>query len=252
MQFRFNKNIWYKNLANKIYLGILDHNKELIDRIIQLVLFLVALVGVCLFYIKDLTQLVQKIVPNVKFFQPSPQEYFLLSFTIAVSLALIIETPFIILSILSYLFPALFGKEKMIIIGLIVFSFLLFISGSIFAAKIVIPTALKFFFAYTEDVLEPLWSFREYIDFIWLAYIGCFFSFQLPFFQFLLGFTGLCTTRFCFESFRYLLLISTILGAILTPSTDPLTQLLFSLAIIILYCIGSLGLFTLEKLKILN
>lgn len=252
MQFRFNKNIWYKNSLNKIYLGILDHNKELFDRIIQLVIFLIGLVSVCLFYIKDLTQLVQKIVPNVKFFQPSPQEYFLLSFTIAISLALIIETPFIILSILSYLFPALFGKEKTIIIGLIFFSFFLFISGSFFAAKVVIPTALKFFFSYTEDVLEPLWSFREYIDFIWLAYIGCFFSFQLPFFQFLLGFTGLCTTRFCFESFRYLLLLSTILGAILTPSTDPLTQLLFSLAIIVLYCIGSFGLFSLEKLKVIN
>lgn len=252
MQFRFNKNVWEQNLTNKIYLGILDHNRELIDRCSQLLIFLCGLIGICLFYIKNLTQAAQHIVPNIKFFQPSPQEYFLLSFSIAVSLAFIIETPFIILSILSYLFPALFGKEKIIIVGLIFLSFSLFISGSIFASQLVIPTALKFFFSYTEDILEPLWSLKEYIDFIWLVYIGCFFSFQLPFFQFLLGFTGLCTTKFYFQSFRYLLLLSTILGAILTPSTDPLTQLLFSIAIIVLYCIGSFGIFSLEKLKIIN
>jgi sec-independent protein translocase protein TatC len=41
-------------------------------------------------------------------------------------------------------------------------------------------------------------------------------------------------------------LISTILGAILTPSTDPLTQLLLSFAIIVLY-ISGLGILFLIK-----
>jgi len=37
---------------------------------------------------------------------------------------------------------------------------------------------------------------------------------------------------------RYIILISTIIGAILTPSTDPLTQLLLSCAILLLYFSG--------------
>jgi Sec-independent protein secretion pathway component TatC len=40
------------------------------------------------------------------------------------------------------------------------------------------------------------------------------------------------------SAWRYIILISTILGAILTPSTDPLTQLLLSLAILLLYFSG--------------
>jgi len=39
-------------------------------------------------------------------------------------------------------------------------------------------------------------------------------------------------------AWRYIILASTILGAILTPSTDPLTQLLLSMAILLLYLSG--------------
>jgi sec-independent protein translocase protein TatC len=45
---------------------------------------------------------------------------------------------------------------------------------------------------------------------------------------------------------RYVILISTIVGAILTPSTDPLTQLLLSLAILLLYFSG-IGILSLIK-----
>jgi sec-independent protein translocase protein TatC len=47
-------------------------------------------------------------------------------------------------------------------------------------------------------------------------------------------------------AWRYIILISTILGAILTPSTDPLTQLLLSIAILLLYFSG-LGILFLLK-----
>jgi sec-independent protein translocase protein TatC len=40
------------------------------------------------------------------------------------------------------------------------------------------------------------------------------------------------------SAWRYVILISTIIGAILTPSTDPLTQLLLSVAILTLYFAG--------------
>jgi sec-independent protein translocase protein TatC len=39
-------------------------------------------------------------------------------------------------------------------------------------------------------------------------------------------------------AWRYVILIATIIGAVLTPSTDPLTQLLLSFAILLLYLAG--------------
>jgi sec-independent protein translocase protein TatC len=48
-------------------------------------------------------------------------------------------------------------------------------------------------------------------------------------------------------AWRYIVLVATILGAILTPSTDPLTQILLSLAILVLYFTGLGILFLIKK-----
>lgn len=50
-------------------------------------------------------------------------------------------------------------------------------------------------------------------------------------------------------AWRYIILISTIIGAVLTPSTDPLTQLLLSFAILLLYFSG-VGILFLIKINL--
>jgi sec-independent protein translocase protein TatC len=42
------------------------------------------------------------------------------------------------------------------------------------------------------------------------------------------------------KNWNYILLVSTILGAVLTPSADPFTQILLASAILFLYTIGAL------------
>jgi sec-independent protein translocase protein TatC len=49
------------------------------------------------------------------------------------------------------------------------------------------------------------------------------------------------------ELWKYVLLLSTVLGAVLTPSADPLTQLLLSGAVFFLYLIGSFFVLFLHK-----
>jgi len=49
------------------------------------------------------------------------------------------------------------------------------------------------------------------------------------------------------NAWRYVILGSTIIGAILTPSTDPLTQLLLSGAILALYFSGASFLLLVKK-----
>jgi sec-independent protein translocase protein TatC len=49
------------------------------------------------------------------------------------------------------------------------------------------------------------------------------------------------------ELWKYVVLIATIIGAVLTPSTDPITQLLLSGAIMLLYLLGASILVILKK-----
>lgn len=251
MKFKFRSINWNTNKSSNIYLGLVEHNQEFRERIFHLLLIFLFLLGFCLAEGKQLTQFFQSAIPQVKFFQPSPNDYFFLTLKLAISVSIILETPVLVIYILCYLFPALLSKEQFAFLSLTILAILLFFSGSFYAYKIVVPLALKFFFLYTQDVLEPLWAFTDYIEFLSVIYIGCLISFQIPTIQILLGFLGLCNGKTCLKWLRYILVGSTILGAVLTPSTDPLTQIIFSLVLIVLYTIGALILTVLERFSIL-
>lgn len=251
MRFKF-KSFYLDQLKSpKIYIGLSEHNQELRERLFQLLFLFFVLVCVCLSQTKVLAQLLQGTIPGIKFFQPSPDEYFFLSFKLSVSAAVILESPLILIYGVCYLFPALFGREKFAFASLLMLSFTLFFVGGLYAYKIVAPAALTFFFSYTKDILEPLWSFQNYVDFLWVLFVGSIYTFQIPVIQVLLGFIGFCNSKLCFSWLKYVLLLSTVISAIITPSTDPLTQIIFSIAIVLLYLAGSSLLFALEKLRII-
>jgi sec-independent protein translocase protein TatC len=92
--------------------------------------------------------------------------------------------------------------------------------------------------SYSADFVEPLWSFDEYLNFITLLFFTTGITFQIPLIQVLVGLTDLITSQQMLNGWKYVLVGSTIIGAILTPSTDPITQICLSLAIVLLYVIG--------------
>lgn len=251
MQFKFKSNTWDSSKSSNIYLGLVEHNQEFRERLFHLFLLFCCLVSLCLLEGKSLTQFFQAAIPEIRFFQPSPNDYFFLILKLSLSISVLLETPIIVIYILCYLFPALLSKEQFAFLSLSLLAIFLFITGSFYAYKVVVPLALKFFYIYTQEVLEPLWAFNDYVEFLSVVYIGCIISFQIPTVQILLGFLGFCTSKNCFQGFKYMLVGSTVLGAILTPSTDPITQIIFSSVLILLYLIGAIVLMFLEKFSIL-
>jgi len=75
-------------------------------------------------------------------------------------------------------------------------------------------------------------------------------AFQIPIFQLILGLTGVLSGEKMLALWKYVVLGSTIVGAVLTPSTDPITQLCLSSAIFILYLLGSMILFIYQNIAL--
>jgi sec-independent protein translocase protein TatC len=63
-------------------------------------------------------------------------------------------------------------------------------------------------------------------------------AFQLPVLQLILGALGLIRARTMLAAWRWVLLAAAVAGAVLTPSTDPVTMLLLGGAITGLYLVG--------------
>ena len=223
-----------------------EHIEELRQRIFLLFWIILLLTCIAFIEVKDLVKILELPVQNVKFFQLSPGEYFISTIKISFYTGLLFSSPFVIGQLILFLLPGLTKKETKIILPLLLSSLILFGLGLAFSYYTLIPAALNFFLNYSEEVLEPFWSFDQYFEFILVLFYSTGLAFQIPILQILIGLLNIVSAKQMLGAWRYIILLSTILGAILTPSTDPLTQLLLSLAILLLYFSG-LGIFFLIK-----
>lgn len=223
-----------------------EHIEELRQRIFLVFWIILLLTCLAFLEVKSLVQILEFPITNVKFFQVAPGEYFISTLKISFYTGLLFSSPFIISQLILFLLPGLTKKETQIILPLLLGSLFLFGLGLAFSYYTLIPAALNFFLNYSEDVLEPFWSFDQYFEFILVLFYSTGLAFQIPIIQILLGLLNIVSTKQMLGAWRYIILVSTILGAILTPSTDPLTQLLLSIAILLLYFTG-LGILFLLK-----
>ena len=223
-----------------------EHIEELRQRIFLLFWIILLLTCIAFIEVKDLVKILELPVQNVKFFQLSPGEYFISTIKISFYTGLLFSSPFVIGQLILFLLPGLTKKETKIILPLLLSSLILFGLGLAFSYYTLIPAALNFFLNYSEEVLEPFWSFDQYFEFILVLFYSTGLAFQIPIIQILIGLLNIVSAKQMLGAWRYIILLSTILGAILTPSTDPLTQLLLSLAILLLYFSG-LGILFLIK-----
>lgn len=243
----FNSNFSFtKNTTITLELPFSEHIEEMRQRFFLLFWIILFLTTLSFLEVKTIVKILEYPITNVKFFQISPGEYFISTVKISFYTGLLCTSPFVISQLILFLLPGLTKKETKIILPLLISSVVLFALGITFSYYTLIPAALNFFLNYSEDVIEPFWSFDQYFEFILVLFYSTGLAFQIPIIQILVGLLNIISIKQMIGSWRYVILMATILGAILTPSTDPLTQLLLSFAILLLYFLG-LGILFLIK-----
>jgi len=202
-----------------------------------LIAVLLGIIG-CFVAIKPIVQLLEVPAQGVKFLQLAPGEYFFVSLKVAGYSGLVIASPFVLYQIIQFVLPGLTRRERRLIGPVVLGSTFLFVAGLVFAYLLLIPAALNFFINYGADVVEQLWSIDRYFEFILLLLFSTGLAFQIPIIQVLLGLLGIVSSAKMLSGWRYVILAAAVLGAILTPSTDPLTQSLLAGAVLGLYFSG--------------
>lgn len=241
------KNTAQNTVNNDIKMSIFEHLEELRNRAIKASIFFILITCICFTYINDISFLLTQPALGIKFLQLAPGEYFFSSIKISVYMGLIFSSPFIIYQLVLFILPGLTIKETKFLLPILISSIILFFIGIFFSYNILIPAALHFFINYGADIVEPIWSFEQYFDFILVLLISTGLAFQIPIVQIIIGLLEIISSDKMLKSWRYILLSATIISAILTPSTDPVTQLCLSLAILILYFTGAFILKFLDK-----
>jgi len=223
---------------NDIEMPLVDHLEELRQRILRSLFCILLATFASLIFVKPLVTLLEAPARSIHFLQLAPGEFLFVSLKVAFYAGLTISMPFVFYQGLAFILPGLTNKEKKLIGPAVAASAILFITGLIFAWSSLVPAALGFLVNYGADVVEPLWSIEKYLDFVLMLMIATGLAFQLPVLQLLLGVMGLVRWKKMLSSWRWVVISAAIAGAVLTPSTDPITMLLLSGAITTLFFVG--------------
>ncbi|PIG91202.1 twin-arginine translocase subunit TatC [Gloeocapsopsis sp. IPPAS B-1203] len=227
-------------LPDEVEMSLFDHLEELRQRIFYSLIAVVLGVIGCFIAVKPIVQLLEVPAQGVKFLQLAPGEYFFVSIKVAGYSGLLLASPFVLYQIIQFVLPGLTRRERRLVAPIVLGSTVLFAAGLVFAYVALIPAALKFFINYGADVVEQLWSIDRYFEFVLLLLFSTGLAFQIPVIQLLLGALGIVSSQQMLSGWRYVILGGVILGAVLTPSTDPLTQSLLAGAVLGLY-FGGIG-----------
>jgi sec-independent protein translocase protein TatC len=167
----------------------------------------------------------------------SPTGVVNLLITISLYLGIVIALPVVLYQVWLFIAPGLYKHERGAVVGFLCSSIGLFVAGVAFGYYILLPYVLKFLIGF-QGPFKPLISINEYFDLILMVLLGLGLIFEMPILIFFLTLFGLVTPQFLLKNFRYAMLIITIIAAIVTPTPDALTMLIFMSPMVGLYFVG--------------
>ncbi|OGO61112.1 MAG: twin arginine-targeting protein translocase TatC [Chloroflexi bacterium RBG_19FT_COMBO_48_23] len=154
--------------------------------------------------------------------------------------ALVLTLPFIVYQAVMFVRPALTRKEKTYLYIMLPSVFLLFTVGAVFAYFVLLPPALKFLLTFGSDIATPMIRVENYISVLTKLIFWIGICFEIPLVMFFLTKIGVLKPEWLSKYRRIAYVLAFVLGAIITPTFDPLNQSLVAVPIIFLYEFGIL------------
>jgi sec-independent protein translocase protein TatC len=191
-----------------------------------------------------------------KFYAASLTEPFWVYAKIALVGALIIALPFILWEVWKFVAPGLYKRERRLTVLIVGATAVCFAGGAVFAYAFMCEPAAyfltKMLVSFGGDVpfrLDPMIMMDEVADFQMMTMTGCGLAFELPVVLSILGWIGLVSARGLLKFNKYALVIAVILGGVLTPGTDPFTQVLLAVPLFGLYNLSILVVWVIERAR---
>lgn len=169
----------------------------------------------------------------------SPTEALVSQFKLALGLAAIGTYPVFLWQVWQLVRDRARGGSRMIY-WVVPLASLLFAGGAAFAFFLVLPTTLSFFLSFASPDLEAMISMSSFVSFVLYLTLPFGLLFQFPVVVYFVARVGLLSPGFLAHNRRYAILLVFILAAFLTPGTDPFSQLLLAIPMVILYEVGHL------------
>jgi len=165
-----------------------------------------------------------------------PVDAFMVATKVAIYGGLILASPFVFYFVASFVFPALKMTERKYTYRGLAFGGGLFIIGVCFCYFLLLPVALSASVQFSEwlGFGSTFWRADGYISFVCKFMLGMGLGFELPVVILVLVKMGVLNYSMLSKGRRYMIVISFVLGAVLT-TPEVVTQVLMALPLLLLY-----------------
>jgi sec-independent protein translocase protein TatC len=220
----------------------LEHLEELRVRLIRsLIALVLGFVASWSYHEKIfhfLTEPLRTAYPGVKFITTGPSEALVLYMKMAFFVGIFLAAPYLLYQIWAFVAPGLYAHEKAYAVPFIVMGSLFFLGGAAFGHYVLFPLTFGFLIAFSGTDMQFLPKVDEYYSFYSWFLLGLGLVFQLPVVIFVLARIGLVTPGFLLRNFKYAVLVSFVVSAVVTPTTDVTMQTLLAVPMLGLYLLG--------------
>jgi sec-independent protein translocase protein TatC len=169
-----------------------------------------------------------------------PGEGFVTYFQVALMMGFVLALPVITYQCIAFVLPALLPHEKKYLYMALPGAMVSFAIGLLFGYILVLPVAIDFLLKWNPIEIQVMWQFSEYISTVTtlLLYMGL--AFETPLLMFFLTKLRVLNPDRMAGYRKYILILAFIIGAMITPTPDPMNQTLVSLPIYLLFELGLL------------
>ena len=160
--------------------------------------------------------------------------------TMKVSLVsgLVLAFPIVLYQVIMFVAPGLTSREKRYLFAFMPAVVLAFAAGVSFGYFILIPPAISFLVGWGSDIATPMIRIGNYVNVMVMLLFWMGVVFETPIVMFLLAKLGIVSWRGFARWRKYWVVVAFILGALITPTFDPMNQSLVAVPLIVLYELG--------------
>ena len=218
----------------------LDHLEELRWRILWSLVAIVVgtIVGWLLLGKIDIIEVLKRPIapylPGGRLVFTSPAEPFMLTLKVAFALGCLLASPIVIYEIWAFLSPALYARERRLIVPALAIGVVLFLAGAAACYQWLLPAALKVLLGFQRADLSAMITIDRYFAMAVPFVVGCGLVAELPLVVTILAALGVVTPQFLARQRRYAIVIAAFLAALLTPP-DAVSMLLMLVPLLLLY-----------------
>jgi sec-independent protein translocase protein TatC len=221
-------------------MSFLEHLDELRKRLIACVYALVIGCVVSFVFVNHTERFIleplQQMMPGgQRLVFTAPTEGFMTMMKIGALGGLFVALPFIVLQLWLFIAPGLYANEKRFAVPFVLLGTFFFVAGAAFSHYIAFPYTWRFFLGFENEYLQFLPKLSDVFS-LWVKMLLAFgVIFQMPTIVFFLARMGMVTAGFLVRHTKYAVLIIFVLGAVLSPGTDVVSQAMMAGPMLILY-----------------